>query len=199
MFYAVIAAAVLTGLLRGGRITNLARVKLVYPWLAILSVAMDATLLLLIKYEFTVTQTMAFISLSIQYALLFLFIWFNRYLPYSWLIGIGVFLNALVILINGGSMPLAEAGAYLGKYEYANQYLMEGKFITYHIINENTKLWFLGDIIWFPPPFRVFMSIGDIILYAGAFLIIQNLIAAKSRRNKHPVFINFLRDKKPLS
>ena len=105
MFYAVIAAAAHRAPARRQN-NKPGKSKLVYPWLAILSVAMDATLLLLIKYEFTVTQTMAFISLSIQYALLFLFIWFNRYLPYSWLIGIGVFLNALVILINGVPCPL---------------------------------------------------------------------------------------------
>ncbi|HHU78291.1 MAG: DUF5317 domain-containing protein [Caldicoprobacterales bacterium] len=185
MFYCTLAAAVLLGFLRGGRFSNLTKVRLVHPWLAFLSVAMDAGLILLIKSDFPVTRLMAFLSLSLQYTLLFLFIWFNRHLPFSWVIALGCFLNALVILLNKGSMPLAEIGPYVGKSEFANEYLLSGKLPVYHIINENTLLWFLGDVIWVPF-FRIFISIGDIILYGGTFLLVQHLIADKKYSKKQP-------------
>ena len=114
-----------------------------------------------------------------------LFIWFNRHLPFSWVIALGCFLNALVILLNKGSMPLAEIGPYVGKSEFANEYLLSGKLPVYHIINENTLLWFLGDVIWVPF-FRIFISIGDIILYGGTFLLVQHLIADKKYSKKQP-------------
>ncbi|HHY83582.1 MAG TPA: DUF5317 domain-containing protein [Clostridiales bacterium] len=182
MFYCTLAAAVITGLIRGGKLTNLTKVKLNHPWLVFLSALLDVGLLALIKNDFPVTRPMAFISLSLQYLLLFVFLWFNRRIAYSWVIALGCFLNGLVILINKGSMPLAEIGPYIGKSEFANSYLLNGKLLTYHTINENTLLWFLGDVIWIPAPFKIFISIGDLILYAGAFLLVQHLIAGKTKK-----------------
>lgn len=81
-------------------------------------------------------------------------------------------------------MPLVDISPYIGASETPSQYLLDGKLLTYHFINENTKLWFLGDIIWVPSPFRAFASIGDVFLYGGALLLIQNIIAGKATSNK---------------
>jgi len=184
MFYCTLAAAIIVGLLRGGKLSNLTKVNLNHPWLVFLSALLDVGLLALIKNDIPITRPIAFISLSLQYLLLFIFLWLNRRIAYSWIIALGCFLNGLVILINKGSMPLAEAGPIIGKSEFANTYLMNGKLLTYHIIDENTLLWFLGDVIWIPEPFKIFISIGDLILYAGAFLLVQHLIAGSQQKAK---------------
>jgi len=182
MFYCTLAIAVIIGLKRGGRLSNLAKVKINHPWLAFLSALLDIGLLTLIKNDFPVTRLIAFTSICFQYLFLFLFLWYNRHIGYTWVIAIGCFLNALVILINKGSMPLPELGPYIGKSEFANTYLLNGKLLTYHIINENTLLWFLGDVIWIPAPFKIFISVGDLVLYAGALLLVQHIIAGKDEK-----------------
>lgn len=184
MIFVILAVAVLVGLIRGGKLANARELKLVRPWLIFLSVILEASLNILMKNDLGITQHIAFLWICVQYFLLFLFIWYNRHLPFISVICFGTFLNALVILLNSGSMPLVDISPYIGASETPSQYLLDGKLLTYHFINENTKLWFLGDIIWVPSPFRAFASIGDIFLYGGALLLIQNIIAGKATSNK---------------
>lgn len=186
MIFVTLAVGIIIGLIRGGKFSNARDLKLVRPWLIFLSVILEASLNILMKNDLGITQFMVFLWVCMQYLLLFLFIWFNRNLPYIWIIGIGTFLNALVILLNSGSMPLIDISPYIGATETPSQYLLDGKLLSYHIINENTKLWFLGDIIWVPSPFRAFASIGDIFLYGGVLLLLQHIIAGKSSAKKAP-------------
>ena len=184
MIFVTLAIGVIVGLFRGGKLSNARELKIARIWLIFLSVILEASLNFLMKNDFGITQNIAFIWICVQYSLLFLFIWFNRHFSYVWLIGLGTFLNAVVILLNGGSMPLADISPYIGASETPSQYLLDGKLLTYHFINENTKLWFLGDIIWVPSPFRAFASIGDIFLYGGVLLLIQDIIAGKATAEK---------------
>ena len=73
------------------------------------------------------------------------FIWVNRHLPYSRLIGLGS-LNCLVILLNKGTMPLAPAYLNLNRAKLSYDFLVNGNLPLYHIIDENTVLWFLGTL-----------------------------------------------------
>lgn len=180
MIFVTLAIGVIVGLFRGGKLSNARELKIARIWLIFLSVILEASLNFLMKNDFGITQNIAFIWICVQYSLLFLFIWFNRHLPYIWLISLGTILNALVILLNGGSMPLTDISPYIGASETPGQYLLDGKLLTYHFINENTKLWFLGDIIWVPSPFSSLASIGDIFLYGGVLLLIQDIIAGKT-------------------
>lgn len=184
MIFVTLAAGIIIGLIRRGKLSNVSKLQLVHLWLIFLSVILEASLNILLKNDIVITQFFVFLWICVQYSLLFLFIWFNRHFSYVWLIGLGTFLNAVVILLNGGSMPLADISPYIGASETPSQYLLDGKLLTYHFINENTKLWFLGDIIWVPSPFRAFASIGDIFLYGGVLLLIQDIIAGKATAEK---------------
>jgi len=180
MLFIILAGAVLVGLIRRGKLINLTKTSFVHPWLIFLSIVLETCLILLSKYNISLDRFAVFICITVQYILLFAFVLFNRNLPYIWLIGTGSLLNSLVILLNKGTMPLA--GSYLdfGKTNPAYDFLLNGNLPLYHIIDENTVLWFLGDIIRIPSPFSAFMSIGDIILYAGVFLMLQSIIAGKT-------------------
>jgi hypothetical protein len=184
MFLIILAAAAIIGLVRGGSLSNITKLKLVYPWLIFLSALMEISLQILMHFGVGITQTFIFICSILQHALVFLFIWFNRHLPYIWIIALGSFLNALVILLNGGSMPLKDISPYIAKSRTADQYLLDGRLLTYHFINEKTKLWFLGDIIWLPFPSYAFASIGDLFLYGGVSLLIHHVIAGKAAVNR---------------
>ncbi len=184
MIFIIFFTGFIIGLIRGGKVSNIKKLKLTHPWMIFLSVLIEVFLLLLMRNDVEITQLFAFLASIPQYFLLFLFIWFNRQLPYIQVIGLGCFLNALVILLNFGSMPLADIAAYIRESESASQYLLERNLVTYHIINENTKLWFLGDIIWLPSPFYAFISIGDLFLYSGVLLLIQHIITGNVQLKK---------------
>ena len=184
MIFIIFITGFIIGLIRGGKVSNIKKLKLTHPWTIFISVLIEASLLLLMRNDVEITQLFAFLSAILQYLLLFLFIWFNRQLPYIRVIGLGCFLNALVILLNFGSMPLADISPYIRELESASQYLLERNLVTYHIINENTKLWFLGDIIWLPSPFYAFISIGDLFLYSGVLLLIQHIITGNVQLKK---------------
>jgi|DewCreStandDraft_1066081.scaffolds.fasta_scaffold00172_9 hypothetical protein len=99
-----------------------------------------------------------------------LFIWYNRRTAGFELLGLGLFLNALVIVANGGHMPVDPgAMAAAGILHILERELAAGLWSTFTLRTPQTPLWFLGDIILFPIPFRepVIISVGDIAIALG--------------------------------
>jgi hypothetical protein len=96
-----------------------------------------------------------------------MFIYFNRKDKYIVLMGLGFLLNAIAIFLNGGAMPVSAKAATA-----AGLTLDISKEGLYTLINENTRVWFLGDVI--PKTFlRNFaISIGDIIAVLGLMLFV---------------------------
>ncbi len=181
MFISIIVLAALLGLLRGGRLANLTGIRLKYPLLILFSVLVEYACLFLMQSGILSSRPVVFASVVAHYCLLFTFVWFNRKLPFLWCAGAGSLLNFIVILLNGGSMPLSPRVTEIAVSSSNLRHLLEGRYLTYHIINENTRLWFLGDVIQVPWPFSGFISIGDILLYAGVFLLIQSIVANSIR------------------
>jgi len=179
MLFSILIAACAIGLIRGGKLSNIAKIKIHYPWLIFSSVMVEFGLLFLMRKTSFITQNMVWGAVFVQYLLLFIFLWFNRQLPYTWLTGLGSLLNFLVIMANKGSMPLSEAAMTMNVNSRNLEHLASGRMLTYHIVNENTLLTFLGDVIYLPAPFKAFLSIGDFVLFAGILLVIQSIIAGR--------------------
>jgi hypothetical protein len=112
--------------------------------------------------------------LVITQALLLVFVWFNRRQPGFWLLGMGLLLNFVVILLNGGLMPISPETVrtlYPDVPESLWQIghrLGSGKDIV--LLPEQTNLWFLSDRFLLPDwlPFQVAFSIGDVWIAVGA-------------------------------
>ena len=102
-----------------------------------------------------------------MYTLLVIFIYFNRKNKYIVLMGLGFLLNAIPIFLNGGAMPVSAKAA-----ETAGLTLNMSKEGLYTLINENTRVWFLGDIIPLTFLRNFAISIGDIIAVLGLMLFI---------------------------
>ena len=80
------------------------------------------------------------------YVLGLLFLYMNRKNPGFKLIFIGVFLNFLVMVLNGGRMPVSvEASAVLDP-EYI-EVIKEGLYAKHTMLTFSTNLGFLGDVI----------------------------------------------------
>ena len=161
MLLEVIAASLLAGWLIGGRISRLADVKLTGAEFIIAAFIVQA----LVSRVAAVDQTLGYLFHVGSYLMLLAALSRNEPSAAIGLMAAGVFLNFVVISLNGG-MPVSVAVP-----------------VTFddsiHIrLTDNTLLPWLGDVItWpLPGPLRGLASIGDILLSAGvAALIIQGM------------------------
>lgn len=117
----------------------------------------------------------------VSYLLLFGFVWANRcHLGVS-IIGIGLLLNFLVMVANGGLMPtspntLVRAGLaqQLPQLE-AGEPIRHTKDIL--LERENTNMWVLSDILVVDNPFGIrTFSVGDTVIGAGLVVTLAQLL-----------------------
>lgn len=122
---------------------------------------------------------------GISYALLLAGLCYNRNNKgFYWIIA-GVLLNFMVIMANGGKMPVDVSGFDPEIYKTSLQVLASGKDLTHGILNESTRLWYLGDVIHFKKPYPLpkSLSIGDFAMMAGVFIYIRHTILGKALIN----------------
>ena len=119
--------------------------------------------------------------LVISQSLLLLFAWQNRGMPGMRLLATGLFLNFLVIALNGGMMPLSPQNAQKLILPGAEVELQLGQRVGYGkdvlLEIENTRVWFLSDIFTLPSwiGYRLAFSFGDILIALGAFWLFWSL------------------------
>jgi hypothetical protein len=120
-------------------------------------------------------------SLLIQvvvFALLFLCFWFNKKYIGLWFIGIGASLNALVMIINGGRMPVSLEAMQKAGIQVATDMVLSGADNKHIVLSDTTRLGFLADIIYLPGILGWgigVLSIGDIIVALGLFIFVFEL------------------------
>ncbi|OPA74057.1 hypothetical protein BVG16_25230 [Paenibacillus selenitireducens] len=111
-------------------------------------------------------------------------LWLNRNEPGFWYIFIGVGLNFLVMVLNGGRMPVSLEAAKVLDPIYT-QMLKDGVTVTKHImLDDSTHLSFLGDIIPISSPYprTQVISIGDIVMNIGIFIYLQKIMLVEKLR-----------------
>ena len=95
------------------------------------------------------------------------------------LIGMGLLANLAVIAANGGFMPIEPHIVQLLGHSDRVQALEPGYRVHQAkdviLLREDTRLWILSDILVIPPPspLRSAFSLGDVLLIAGLFVLIQ--------------------------
>lgn len=177
--------AVCLGLVRGGNLSNLQFLRLRGYGIVLGAVILQIAVI----YLPLPTQTnlpLRVTVLSISFGLVALFIWLNRALPGMALIGIGFLANWIVILANGGHMPvtidaLAAAGLdRLVSSADAGTLVFGSKDILLPF--DQTRLGFLSDIFVIPPPFPIpsVFSIGDVLIALGMFWLVPGALGART-------------------
>jgi hypothetical protein len=120
------------------------------------------------------------------YAVGMIVLWLNRNEKGFWFILAGVFLNFLVMLVNGGKMPVSLEAAVSALDPVYAQILQSGTVVSKHILlTDSTHLSFLGDIIPVSPPYprAQVLSIGDIIMNFGIFIYLQKIMLAQKEES----------------
>lgn len=132
--------------------------------------AVAVTLLFAVQWTLVITNSersalhTALLLLSHTAALLL--VWINRHLPGARLFALGIFLNTLVMVANGGWMPVTPAVAGYVKADPVLALVPSGKNIV--LSYDQTRLWLLSDIIPVALPWRRWaVSVGDLLLLAG--------------------------------
>lgn len=162
-----VVLGILAGMLKKGKLSRLVRLKLL--WLSILSFAATA-ILSLFPQAAPVPKALL---LCLSYLCVFAFCFANRrFAAGSALFGLGSLCNFTVISANGFRMPVAESALEFYP-DMTAEAVLERSADYFVAVGGQAKLLFLGDIICVPLPyFGGFISVGDIILAIGMFILI---------------------------
>lgn len=164
-----IALGLIAGLVAGGRLDNLLRVRLRWIALLFLAVLVRFGTELLIVQGFDVVERLRQPLFGLAYGLLLVGLWANRHHPGFALAFVGSLANATAIILNGGSMPIYEPSlraAGLRPEDVTSPFysVVQAELPADFILRAGPLI----DLIPLPiPPFQGVASIGDLFLGAG--------------------------------
>ena len=173
------ALGIAAGLISGGSLRGLSRYALIGALIPLLAYLLKGGASLLL-----VPQVGSTAVCLAQYSLLFLFILLNARRPVWPLFAFaGTMMNFLVIVLNGGCMPV-NAALLEGTERLAQ--LKAGRIYAYCLMSENTRLPMLGDVIRLGTVNHTigFASIGDVVLCVGVGLLFWQMTRAAKRGDK---------------
>ncbi|MCL5677477.1 MAG: DUF5317 domain-containing protein [Firmicutes bacterium] len=162
----MILLSVLVALIRGGRPSDSLKVR--YPWMIFAALGLQLVAVV-------APRDISPLLILASYAVLLTGLAFNLEKQSLRLIFVGVLLNAVVIGLNAGHMPVSVAAANgLG---FNTQSLVAGADYKRVAMSDSTLFNFLGDVIPVPFPLPRVVSIGDVLIALGAFLLIQEFMS----------------------
>lgn len=182
----VLAFAVIAGLIVGLVRARIGKrsyriVSIRWPGLVIFAFIPQLVYFYLARAGIRVSGEWAPVILISSQVLLLVFVWLNRKQPGFWLLGAGLLMNFLVIVLNGGLMPISPEAVrkiYPNVPESAwsvGRRLGNGKDIVLPV--SATRLWFLSDRLVTPEwlHYPVAFSVGDVLVALGAFWLLWSL------------------------
>lgn len=195
LYLLVILLAVFFGVFVGTvrrRKFDISCIKLEKVWLALLAFGIQTVTRILSMKGFTFLTKYSYITQGVVFVLLFIAIWYNRKHLGLWIIASGASLNALVMMVNGGRMPVS-----LEKLENVDmpemiELLKSGADNKHVVMSELTKLNFLADIFYMPGFLgrgaHVF-SVGDFIVAVGLFIFVFGMVSSSYKKTCEDVKI----------
>lgn len=184
MVFDGIILSIIVGFLRKGSLKALAFLQWkggwIFPILLVFQIA-----LFTLQNKFEVLGAISGYLYMLVYVVGLYFMFLNRNKTGFTLILIGVFLNFLVMVVNGGRMPVSPEAASILEPGYLD--ILKNELYAKHtLLTEATRLGFLGDIIPLTDPYprTQIISIGDVIMNVGIFLFIQDLMLGHKKRNQ---------------
>ena len=181
LYLYIIIISIIIGLLRNGKLSSLSQISLKRIELIVIACLIQAGLVFLgpKKVKFVLDYSSYMIIFS--YIVLLLAIWYNKELKGMNFITLGIIFNFVVIIANGGNMPVLLSSLYKAGLDDFALVLKEGTYVTHALITEKTLFRFLADVIPLSPPFPdpSVVSAGDFLMFYGVFSLIQNAMVKK--------------------
>jgi len=183
LYVYIIIISIIIGLLRNGKLSSLSQISLKRIELIVLACLIQGGLIFLgsKKVKFVLDYSSYMIIFS--YIVLLLAVWYNKKLKGINFIALGIIFNFIVIVANGGHMPVLLSSLYKAGLNDFALVLKEGTYVTHTLITEKTLFGFLADVIPLSPPFPdpSVVSAGDFLMFYGVFSLIQNAMLKKEQ------------------
>ncbi|MGZ5294807.1 MAG: DUF5317 family protein [Actinomycetota bacterium] len=174
----LILVAVAAGFVAGGSLRGFERVQIHWWGAAFAGLAVQ------VIPSFSVAgREVGPVMLALSYALLAAFLWVNRRLPAAPIMLIGLVLNLLVVVPNGGMPVSASAAETSGGSNALLSPIDDGK---HHLMTDDDVLTPLADVIAVPSPVGAVLSIGDLFLYVGVMSFVVLIMLGRSGENPRP-------------
>ncbi len=174
----MVLVALAAGFVAGGSLRGFERVQIHWWGAALVGAAIQ-----LVPSFSLGGQPMGPVLLATTYSLLTAFLWVNRRLPAAPLMLIGLVLNLLAVVPNGGMPVAASALESAGGADSILSPMEDGK---HHLMTDDDVLKPLTDVIAVPPPVGAVLSIGDAFLYAGLMSFVVLIMLGRSGENRRP-------------
>jgi hypothetical protein len=167
------AVIVAVGYLVGGRLQNLANLKLRWASLALIGLAL--------QFVTGPGDLLPRAALYASFALLIAFAVKNIRVFGFPIVLVGILLNLLVIGVNAGMPVSSSALAASDQGQFLDE-LAANPYPKHHLATDRDALRFLGDVIPVPSPVAQAISVGDIFTYAGVGVVVVGAMRTPGQR-----------------
>jgi hypothetical protein len=181
LYVYIIIISIIIGLLRNGKLSSLSQTSLKKIELIVLACLIQGGLIFLGSKKVKFILDYSSYMMIFSYIVLLLAVWYNKKLKEINFIALGIIFNFIVIVANGGHMPVLLSSLYKAGLNDFALVLKEGTYVTHALITEKTLFGFLADVIPLSPPFPdpSVVSVGDFLMFYGVFSLIQNAMVKK--------------------
>jgi len=183
LYVYIIIISIIIGLLRKGKLSSLSQISLKKIELIVLACFIQGGIIFLGSKKIKFVLDYSSYMIIFSYIVLLLAVWYNKNIKGIKIITLGIIFNFIVIVANGGHMPVLLSSLYKAGLNDFALVLKEGTYATHTLITEKTLFRFLADVIPLPPPFPdpSVVSVGDFLMFYGVFSLIQNAMLKKEQ------------------
>jgi hypothetical protein len=189
MLAEAVVISLIIGLIFRGSLNTLSTVPVKQLYLPIVAFALEMLGAKLLHMDFDyLTRMEGLFTFAVEVVvngLLIYFFYINFSIRGMKCIFAGSILNFVVIICNGGYMPVDPSLGIQHGFTSSLELLENGKIFAHELMSESTKLRGLADWIMIPPPwpFPKTISLGDILIDIGTFvLIFTGMNAGQSKK-----------------
>lgn len=182
----VIIFAILISLINGGRIKNLFKMNLKYTWFLVITALLNIAVLVYITrfnlaHRRELMMVYPYLNLFTFFVMILFSIANNKYFAFN-VIAIGLALNLMAMINYAGFMPvLKEALVYNGSVHELTA-LEKSLSMTHTLLVSGKTFNALADTIPIGKfiSFKTVISIGDIFLSLGLFMLVEDVMKRRS-------------------
>ncbi|MCL5292665.1 MAG: DUF5317 domain-containing protein [Actinobacteria bacterium] len=176
-----IPAGLLIGYLTGGKIGKSPNVDVRGVWLPLSALTLQVLLFASFSPVAHLSPYLKAIFHLVSYLLLLVFLAFNLKITGVAIIGLGMVLNLIAILANGGFMPTTARALALAGLKADGHRESQGALYN-NVVTDNPRLLVLGDIFAIPKgmPMSNVFSIGDLIIGLGATIAVASAFSREA-------------------
>jgi hypothetical protein len=160
LLLAAVFVGLAVGVLSGGKLGNLSNLHFRWPFFVLAVLVIKEVVLIT---PLSRVDGVQFVYAGSLAALVAWTVWHFDLLPGVWLVSVGAALNLVVVVANGGRMPVAP--------ELAGHLVERGHIGQYVVMGPGTNIGWLADWIDVPGPLGGAYSPGDVVVAIGIAVV----------------------------